>query len=1060
MQWSRIRKGNLAFTNKEFRGAVKGIFEDLLHTKQEQLARSVLESMRSEPGDWWESLSTEDRVGMLKQIFPADRFNETVMFKIKKGVLGRLSKRYRDGIYAYFKALDREGVIESRLRRHRSAFLTAFLGRVAEQRTEFSPESGMVNIDLLDPFVLLDKSIRYLDKFAHWGMKRAIEGARITVGAILDELPGGKMVKRAGTYIGKHMAPLSNMPGLTLDEITKARELLFSDALPKFKAGQISDPLVKAFKTKKPGKLFSVPSEEALEAARFYSDAIKLGDVEEISKWGKRLSKEQKDVVRWVMNKSRELSRELYDLGEENGGISKAVYDEYNNGIISRLYDNTGNEYTMFVGHNIPKIKELRLLKDRPYLVLRGDIRAARFFVDSPDDVVYIGSRGGYVAIKFKTVTARDAYVKAMQRTRASLRSRENKANLRGRIFVGKNDKGKPIHRSVPKVVQKGLPLTAEERAAMGEIFRFDLATHEHFANVETTLARAKIYKAISEDPSITASESLSAEEAEAAGYTKMINPKDFGYGALRGRFVKPSLFETLESHKTEFGEMLASWNEIKDITKITWVTMEPRAHARQLWGNALISQLAGCSVFNPRNWKYYVTAAKAMYKKTALWAEAVKRGITRSDFAHAEVEMFAKSTLKGATSFRKFLHQIKTNPVFKVGGKIYGFPDSWFKMAKWLKHLDEGMTYDQAAQEVSLFLPNYREVGTWFQKLSRFPAGGAFVRFRAEEIKAILNGAARNPVRTALYFLTPFFSQKAGQHLYGYTDEQMEAFKQKYGDYFMLTPFSPNPISPTYFMWGSSILDLLGFGRKPLPGDTPGPLSKVAEFVKPMFDSIETAAYRAIWDKEDSWGREVGEQWTPEDEKTLTGISKFLGNSWVPGGRSYELVKRLMTTGVDKWGKKLSTPAVLADVVLGLVMEEYDPTIEVQKIAIFTKGKIAKAKKDFFRKVSSNAPKEDVDRAKTELIAYIKSAWDEFKKQKSTIVNGFPVEYVVGTMRREGEQEVIATIKEALSRMSPKRLARELKSQRSRLPAKYRSDSSIGYLIRKAKSTTTTQGE
>lgn len=218
-------------------------------------------------------------------------------------------------------------------------------------------------------------------------------------------------------------------------------------------------------------------------------------------------------------------------------------------------------------------------------------------------------------------------------------------------------------------------------------------------------------------------------------------------WGAVRGKFttqeVNDFLIEAIDpvdSGRFRFVEKL-----IVNPFKWTKTVASLPSHPRNFLGNTMFSVLAGNTITNPANIPYYWKALRVIMGKEGkyrgTWKELVRARVADTQFWGSEMPKLMAEMISDPVSWPdKIMNTVKW-PVEKLG-ELYNNEDLIYRVSAFLKYRDNGMTVNQAAQEVDKWFTNYARLPKAVKTARRIGVFGPFLSFKANTARILINAA------------------------------------------------------------------------------------------------------------------------------------------------------------------------------------------------------------------------------------------------------------------------------------------------------------------------------
>ncbi len=233
---------------------------------------------------------------------------------------------------------------------------------------------------------------------------------------------------------------------------------------------------------------------------------------------------------------------------------------------------------------------------------------------------------------------------------------------------------------------------------------------------------------------------------------------------------------------KRAYQMYLGAWKSSKTL----W---NPATHARNVYGNVLVfSYLARVSALNPLNAKFYRQAVASLAAKDDAFLALLENGALGGEYYGGEIKKIEKA-LKSAedTAIGEILAVVGT--VQSKLGEIYAMEDQVFKLAAYHKYKKEGMSTEEAAEEVNKWFPNYERTGKVTRWLRNSPIGAPFISFVDQSVRIAGRGFAERPLRVAAIAAMPGIINYISMIAIGLNPDEKELIDANHG---YLEPLMP----------------------------------------------------------------------------------------------------------------------------------------------------------------------------------------------------------------------------------------------------------------------------
>ncbi|MBK8127320.1 MAG: hypothetical protein IPK56_11670 [Elusimicrobia bacterium] len=218
-------------------------------------------------------------------------------------------------------------------------------------------------------------------------------------------------------------------------------------------------------------------------------------------------------------------------------------------------------------------------------------------------------------------------------------------------------------------------------------------------------------------------------------------------WGAVRGKFTTQEVNDFLIEAIDPVDSGLFRFVEKLIVNPFKWtktVASLP-SHPRNFIGNTMFSVLAGNTITNPANIPYYWKALRVIMGKEGkyrgTWKELVRARVADTQFWGSEMPKLMAEMISDPVSWPdKIMNTVKW-PVEKLG-ELYNNEDLIYRVSAFLKYRDNGMTVNQAAQEVDKWFTNYARLPKAVKTARRIGVFGPFLSFKANTARILINAA------------------------------------------------------------------------------------------------------------------------------------------------------------------------------------------------------------------------------------------------------------------------------------------------------------------------------
>lgn len=398
--------------------------------------------------------------------------------------------------------------------------------------------------------------------------------------------------------------------------------------------------------------------------------------------------------------------------------------------------------------------------------------------------------------------------------------------------------------------------------------------------------------------------------------------PDTARWGAIRGKFTTDEIYSFLKDSIEPASGGLARFVEraVVDPFKWTKTVASLPSHPRNFLGNAMFSILGNNAITNPVNIPYYWQALKIINgregKYRQVWKEVVRARIADTQYWGSEMPRLMEEMLADPAGWPdKIINTLKW-PVEKLG-QLYNNEDLVYRIAAFLKYRENGMTVEEAAQEVDKWFTNYARLPQAIKIARRWAVFGPFLSFKANTVRILINsvkasaeGLSKGDVGPSLRlaFVLSFISALAAgmAKIFDVDDEDMKKLQE-------LGPVYRRRSTPTYYRDGNGKIKAfdIGYiwpagefqkaGNAVLAGDAEAFIDSIDLFQHPifsvysvLFDNYDTHNRRSVSNKNDPLPRQAADKMAKIAEQIYVPASSPIPS--IPGLREGRVEPGLLT--------------------------------------------------------------------------------------------------------------------------------------------------------------------
>lgn len=358
----------------------------------------------------------------------------------------------------------------------------------------------------------------------------------------------------------------------------------------------------------------------------------------------------------------------------------------------------------------------------------------------------------------------------------------------------------------------------------------------------------------------ISTMEGVFKEKPDETHYKQI--PDTARWGAVKGKYTTPEVNDFLIEaiSPVDSGLMRAIEKYLVNPFKWSKTVASLPSHPRNFLGNTMFSILAGNTITNPANIPYYWKALRVIIgkegKHRGTWKEIVRARVADTQFWGSEMPKMMAEMISDPVSWPdKIMNTVKW-PVEKLG-ELYNNEDLIYRVSAFLKYRDNGMTVNQAAQEVDKWFTNYARLPKAVKTARQIGLFGPFISFKANTARILINAAREaaagakkgDPVPAMrLAFVVSFIPllQMAMQSVFDIDDDEKKELDklQDFG------PIYKRNTTPIYYRTEDGSIKAFDLGyiwptgefdkaaRAAMVGDSESFIDSIDLFQHPLFDA------------------------------------------------------------------------------------------------------------------------------------------------------------------------------------------------------------------------------
>jgi len=390
-------------------------------------------------------------------------------------------------------------------------------------------------------------------------------------------------------------------------------------------------------------------------------------------------------------------------------------------------------------------------------------------------------------------------------------------ASLQQQYHLGGEQYFPRMYLSKEEQAARGLPLFAERRVrakfakqrkkipeevrkAMGEIKEPAYPVMKRMIQESSAIETAKLFEFAAGNPKWVSSEWI-------PGFVKKALPDTKAYGALRGKFVHPTIHSDVTALLRTKSDIEALYDTGMGVWKLGKTVWSPPLHFRNMFCNTILLDLSGMDHIQQA--KYLVKALKHLRTNSEEYRQA-RRYFMRTTMVRGELlddMLKGFKEVEGQGGLRTIINGINRG-VSKASAKpseIYQSEEFIGKFVKYLSQRDKGKSIIEAVQEANKALFDYSDLATWEKNIARriMP----FYTFPRKALPVVLEAAANRPLVLAKYPMLAKSLTQYSLHRLEITTKDYEQIEKLLPEYmnqgsYLLMPYRDANGDLRFFDW------------------------------------------------------------------------------------------------------------------------------------------------------------------------------------------------------------------------------------------------------------------
>ena len=332
--------------------------------------------------------------------------------------------------------------------------------------------------------------------------------------------------------------------------------------------------------------------------------------------------------------------------------------------------------------------------------------------------------------------------------------------------------------------------LSYEDRVQLGLIEDAAIAVTQTLNSQNSQIQKAILFKSLADEYAL---------DQPKDGYIKVSDESVGGgvkkYGALAGKYVPSAVYDDLQNAGvvSSIFDVIRPYTNVIDHIKVNLTVKNPATHGYNVLSNSVLAFLHGDLGANLKLMKLLATNKKEFDE---LLAKAEAMGF---DTASDDIEMrnllmtndeVAKEALKTKNPLGYYigkawqnLYLTKNSTTGRVARSAYAWEDKWFKLARFKKNLDMGMSDEAAFSDANSAYVDYTSHFNPALKVLDKTGVLPFFHFAVKSSIVVTKAAIKNPAKFAM-LQTALIGSGASALPYWFDSEQKDADNSRLPDW------------------------------------------------------------------------------------------------------------------------------------------------------------------------------------------------------------------------------------------------------------------------------------
>ncbi|WP_086256456.1 hypothetical protein [Campylobacter vicugnae] len=332
--------------------------------------------------------------------------------------------------------------------------------------------------------------------------------------------------------------------------------------------------------------------------------------------------------------------------------------------------------------------------------------------------------------------------------------------------------------------------LSYEDRVKLGLIEDAAIAVTQTLNSQNSQIQKAILFKSLADEYAV---------DQPKDGYVKVSDESVGGgvkkYGALAGKYVPSAVYDDLQNAGlvSSIFDVIRPYTNVIDHIKVNLTVKNPATHGYNVLSNSVLAFLHGDLGANLKLMKLLASDKNGfdelLAKAEAMGLDTASDDIEMRNLLMANDEV-AKEAIKTKNPLGYYIaaswqniYLTQNSTTGKIARKAYEWEDKWFKLARFKKNLDAGMSDEAAFSDANSAYVDYSSHFNPALKLLDKTGVLPFFHFAVKSSIVVTKAAIKNPAKFAM-LQAALISSGASSLPYWFDSEQKDADNSRLPDW------------------------------------------------------------------------------------------------------------------------------------------------------------------------------------------------------------------------------------------------------------------------------------